>query len=173
MKQIISTSILSFVFLTAIAVNKPIKDNFEILCTFSCEGKSQKDASISIYVDGKLQETRVTKKGKLKLHLPKNHDYLLVFSAKDCFNKRIAISTNVENRQKMPPLFDIDVKFIPEDDPGVLATDIDLLDFPVAYLGFDPERGTFIDKNQYYSAVIRKEIKNSKRKERSQTALSK
>ena len=166
MKKLISTSVLMLILFTALAADRPLKDNFEILCTFSCEGKSQKDASISIYVDGKLQEIKVTKKGKLKLHLPKNHDYLLVFSAKDCFNKRIAISTDVENRQKMPPLFDIDVKFIPENDPGVLATDIDLLDFPVAYLGFDPNRHTFIDKNEFYSAVIRKEIKNSKRKER-------
>ncbi len=151
----------------------PVNDVFEIRCIMKDHEKKLKDAEVVIYKEGQIFLTLNTTNGKLDVNLPKGSHYLLVFKSDKHFSKRIAVNTELEASDEEVPRLDLTMTLVPKDLEYLAKEDQDLLDFPVAYLAYDPNKGIYFDKNEQFSNVLLKDIqKKSKQYQLDMTELS-
>lgn len=100
--------------------------------------------------------------GRYDILLPLENEILLEFISENHYTKRIAFNTHVNGRKKLP-FFDLKINLHQIDLWNLSADNLDLMDFPVAYIKYDFKKKIFFDFNQKYSKIISKELSTVKR----------
>ena len=100
--------------------------------------------------------------GRYDLLLPLENEILLEFISETHYTKRIAFNTHVNGKRKLP-FFDLKINLYEIDLWNLSTENLDLMDFPVAYIKYDFKKKIFFDFNQKYSKIISKELSTVKR----------
>lgn len=114
----------------------------------STDGKLDK-AAVKVFVGNKEIHRTATKKGKFTLNLPKNIECTIVVSKDGYFSKSIALNTRMKNQKIDQFKFELEFNLFNKKDISQ-ASESFILDFPVAKIGIDPQKG-FYDMDKQYS----------------------
>jgi hypothetical protein len=150
------------------------KDNmsFEVTSVIKCENRKLKEGKLLIYKEGVLIDEMETENGKFELTLPKGSHYMLEFRNEECFTKRIALNTTTEDNEADVPVLDLTMTLIPIASNYIAEEDLDLFDFPVAYIAYDVKKKEYYDKNKTYSKIIMDDIYESEKRQLKESGLS-
>jgi len=157
--------VLTFaILLSSVALNEAYSNNdtpkrtFEIKCVMKSYEKKLKKAEVKIYREGSLLEKIETNNGKFNIKLPPGGDYLLEFSSDEHHTKRIGFNTELDYKDTEVPGLDLTMTLMPSIYEHLPEEDMDLLEFPVAYIGFNERSKSYYDINSKYSDVLIKNI---------------
>ena len=93
--------------------------------------------------------------------IPLETEILLEFIAQGhC--KTNCTDTHVNGKKKLP-FFDLKINLNEIDLWNLSEKNLDLMDFPVAYIRYNFKKKLFYDSNEKYSRIINKELSNVKR----------
>jgi hypothetical protein len=126
--------------------------------------KKLKVAELLVYNGGVLYEKFETSNGKFDIALPINNTFMFEFKVNNHYSKRIAFNTETECLVGDIPELYLTMKLIPKDIQYLAKEDLDLLDFPVAYIAFDCAKKEFFDINKSYSKILNNEIDQNSQK---------
>lgn len=117
-----------------------------------------KKVTVTVYKEGLVYASFEAENGKIEVDLPVGSHYLLEFQSEMHFTKRIAVNTDVQENESEIPKLDLTMTLIPTGFNYLSDEDLDLLDFPVAYLAYDHNKKAYYDKNEEHSEVLLKHI---------------
>ncbi len=100
--------------------------------------------------------------GRYDILIPLETEVLLEFIAQDHYTKRIAFDTHVNGKKKLP-FFDLKINLHEKNLWNLSDENLDLMDFPVAFIKYDFKKKVFFDFNKKYSQIISKELSTVKR----------
>ncbi len=159
MKRLIILSSLILLACSSFAQNDV--EHFEVRFIMKDFNKKLKEAKLLVYNNGTLYKTYETSNGKFNLELPINDVFMFEFTSSQHYTKRIAINTEIDNHVHYVPELDLTMSLIPTNIQYLANEDLDLLDFPVAYISFDGKKNEFFDINESYSKILINEIEKS------------
>lgn len=120
------------------------------------------DVTIRLVYSNSIIDTILASNGRYDILLPLENKILLEFISTNHYTKRIAFDTHVNGKKKLP-FFDLKINLHEIDLWNLSAENLDLMDFPVAYIKYDFKKKIFFDFNQKYSKIISKELSTVKR----------
>lgn len=117
---------------------------------------------IRLVEKNKAADSLIIKSGRYDMLIPLETEILLEFIAQGHYVKRIAFDTHVNGKKKLP-FFDLKINLNEIDLWNLSEKNLDLMDFPVAYIRYNFKKKLFYDSNEKYSRIINKELSNVKR----------
>ena len=117
---------------------------------------------IRLVEKNKTADTILVKSGRYDIYIPLETEILIEFIAENHYTKRIAFDTHVNGKKKLP-FFDLKINLNEISLWNLSEENIDLMDFPVAYIRYNFKKKLFYDSNEKYSRIISKELSNVKR----------
>lgn len=164
MKKLITLAailLLSASVINSYGATKPdpvAASSLSVKCLVKNHEQRLKKVTITVYKEGLVYASFETENGKIEVDLPVGSHYLLEFQSEMHFTKRIAINTDIQITESELPALDLTMTLIPTAFNYLSDEDLDLLDFPVAYLAYDQGKKAYYDKNEGHSAVLMKHI---------------
>lgn len=138
--------------------NPDASSSLSVKCLVKNYQQRLKKVTVTIYKEGMIYTCFEAENRKIEVDLPIGSHYLLEFQSEMHFTKRIAVSTDMQESDSEIPKLDLTMTLIPITFNYLSDEDLDLLDFPVAYLAYDHNKKTYYDKNEVYSEVLLKHI---------------
>ena len=116
------------------------------------QGKRCAGATITLYEDNDvINSFKTPRNGRFQLLLHSNKYYTLEVTKKGFVQKRIAIDTDMDNHQRIAPVYQCDLDIV----PNYLFKGIDIgnLDFPMAIVRFNTKTMEFTHNDIYTSGM--------------------
>ena len=117
---------------------------------------------IRLIEKNKIPDTIIAKSGRYDILIPLETEILIEFIADNYYTKRIAFDTHVNGKKKLP-FFDLKINVNEIALWNLSEDNLDLMDFPVAYIRYNFKKKLFYDSNEKYSRIISKELSKVKR----------